>query len=312
LFTTNFRNESKSKMMQKILKRIYKLFHPVLGEIWCLHRVLNNKSEFVENSFLEISLEFLENKIEHFKAVDFVSIDEVYLRRLSKFRYWWQNKFINITFDDGFEDIYTNAFPIFKKHNIPFTIYLSTDFIEKKALIWWLVLEEIILNHDEVELSSGVVYSSPDLVSKKKVFQIICDLIYHVNDQPADVFRSMLSRYASCFEKKIAATLSWEQIREMCDSGLCTIGSHTVTHPILTKQPEEEARKEIKESKRILETQLQRDVIHFSYPHSFWNQEVQDIVLDSGYKTATMGYGGSCRYKKDDVLKLPRVYMVES
>lgn len=300
-------------MLQKIKKRIYKLFHPKLGEIWCLHRVLNKKSIFDGNRDLEISPDFLENRIKQYKAknFEFISIEEVYLRRLSKFRSWWQPQFINVTFDDGFEDIYTNAFPILIKYRIPFTIYLSTDFVEKKILIWWLALEKIILTNNEVILSTNSIYTCPDILSKRAIFKQLCDLIYSEKGNPADVFRRLFSNYILYFEEKVANTLTWEQIREMCDSGLCTIGSHTVTHPILTNQSENEARTEIEESKRIIEKQLQREVLHFSYPYSFWNEQVQDIVLESGYKTAAMGYGGSCRYNREDLYKLPRVYIVE-
>lgn len=300
-------------LIKKIKRRIYNLFHPIQGELWCLHRVLNEKSVFDENKDLEISPDYLETKIKHYKAnnFDFISIDDVYSKRLSEFRYCWQKKFINITFDDGFEDIYNNAYPILKKYNIPFTIYLSTDFVDRKPLIWWLVLERIVLTKENVVLSSGVIYTCPDIISKRSVFKQLCDLIYNEPDNPADTFRRLFSNYVSYFEEKTANTLTWEQILEMCDSGFCTIGSHTVTHPVLTRQQENEVRREIEESKRIIEKKLQQEVLHFSYPYSFWNEQVQNIVLESGYKTAAMGYGGSCRYNKDNVYKLPRVYLVE-
>lgn len=300
-------------LLDKFKRRIYKLFHPIQGELWCLHRVLNNKSLFVENKDLEITPEFLENRIKQYKAAnfEFISIDEVYLKRLSKFRFWWQLKFVNVTFDDGFEDVYSNAYPILKKYRIPFTIYLSTDFVEKKVLIWWLVLERIILTNDEIVLSTNTIYTCPDILSKRTVFKQLCDLIYAEKDNPVDVFRRLFSNYILYFEEKAADTLTWEQIQEMCDSGLCTIGSHTVTHPVLTKQLGNEARREIEESKRIIEKKMQQEVLHFSYPYSFWNEQVQDIVLESGYKTAVMGYGGSCHYKKNNLLKLPRAYIVE-
>jgi peptidoglycan/xylan/chitin deacetylase (PgdA/CDA1 family) len=300
-------------LLGKFTRRIYKLFHPIQGELWCLHRVLNKKSVFGENRNLEITPEFLENRIKQYKAAnfEFISIDDVYLKRLSKFRFWRQSKFVNVTFDDGFEDVYTNAYPILKEYRIPFTIYLSTDFVEKKVLIWWLILERIILINDEVILSTNTIYACPDILSKRAVFKQLCDLIYSEPDNPADAFRRLFSNYVSCLEEKVANTLTWEQIQEMCDSGLCTIGSHTVKHPVLTKQLGNEARREIEESKRIIEKQLQRKVLHFSYPYSFWNEQVQDIVLESGYKTAAMGYGGSCRYNREDLYKLPRVYIVE-
>jgi peptidoglycan/xylan/chitin deacetylase (PgdA/CDA1 family) len=64
-------------------------------------------------------------------------------------------KIVNISFDDGFEDIYTHAFPLFRKYQIPFTIYITTDLIEQNILLWWLALEEIVLKNDKITLSTG-------------------------------------------------------------------------------------------------------------------------------------------------------------
>jgi peptidoglycan/xylan/chitin deacetylase (PgdA/CDA1 family) len=66
--------------------------------------------------------------------------------------------------------------------------------------------------------------------------------------------------------------LSWSQLSEMCSSRLCSIGSHTVSHPVLTKIPENRLDYEIVGSKNILERNLNIPIEHFSYPHSFCNK----------------------------------------
>ncbi|MEN6350333.1 MAG: polysaccharide deacetylase family protein [Syntrophomonas sp.] len=41
-----------------------------------------------------------------------------------------------ITFDDGYKDLYQNAFPVLKKQNIPFTLFLTTSTVESERLLW--------------------------------------------------------------------------------------------------------------------------------------------------------------------------------
>ncbi|MFH1198779.1 MAG: polysaccharide deacetylase family protein [Candidatus Omnitrophota bacterium] len=81
--------------------------------------------------------------------------------------------------------------------------------------------------------------------------------------------------------------LSWQEIKEMQDSGLITFGSHTLSHPWLTELPSEESLKnEIYGSKKILEGRLGRSVNTFCYPGGFFNTKIKNMVKDSGYKLA--------------------------
>jgi len=36
-----------------------------------------------------------------------------------------------LTFDDGFVDVYTEAFPLLKEEDVPFTVFVTTDFVGK-------------------------------------------------------------------------------------------------------------------------------------------------------------------------------------
>lgn len=66
----------------------------------------------------------------------------------------------------------------------------------------------------------------------------------------------------------------------------CEIGSHTVTHPLLTRIPIEEAYNEIVDSKNMLESILNKPVDKFCYPRGYANPEIQKIVKEAGYKSA--------------------------
>lgn len=293
----------------KILKKANHLFHPIIGEIWCLHRVVASRSLFKSNRDLEITPSYLESLIIDYrsKGYNFVDIDSIF-QNLSKYN---NKKSINISFDDGFKDIYQFAYPIFKKHNVPFTIYLTTDFPNKKIFLWWMILEEIVLKNDRLTLSDGTVYLCTTDKEKQTTFETILSSIYSSNINMPTYFKQVFDNYLDNFsDYNKHLTLNWTELNEMLDSGLCTLGSHSVSHYALTKLNREQIKFELYNSKKIIEEETGRLVQHFSYPHSFCNDEVVALVKQSEYKTAVLGYGGKIRYR-DDKFLLKRVCITE-
>jgi len=75
------------------------------------------------------------------------------------------------------------------------------------------------------------------------------------------------------------------QVRDWLAAG-DDIGSHTLTHPFLTRLAPREAREEIFASKKRLEDLFGRAIEHFCYPYGDWNAAVRDWVIEGGYRTA--------------------------
>jgi peptidoglycan/xylan/chitin deacetylase (PgdA/CDA1 family) len=90
---------------------------------------------------------------------------------------------------------------------------------------------------------------------------------------------------------QIRPLMSREEILEWQGAGL-EIGSHTLTHPRLTSIPLDQARREIFESKKILEDLCGRPVPHFAYPYGDWNPAIRDLVAEAGYETAALAQSG--------------------
>ncbi len=296
-------------LLYKIKKNLNNLLHPVVGEIWCLHRVVDSRSYFKSNRDLEITPGYLESLIIDYKSkgYNFVDIDYVF-RNINRYN---REKIINISFDDGFKDIYLFAYPIFKKYNVPFTIYLTTDFPNQKIFLWWIILEEIVLKNNKLVLSDGSTYICETDKEKQTVFEMILSSIYSSNINMPIYFKRIFESYLddySDYIKRLA--LTWTELKEMLDSGLCTLGSHSVSHYALTKLSCEDIKLELSKSKQIIEEKTGKLVRHFSYPHSFSNDEVVALVRDAEYKTAVLGYGGKIRYK-DEKFLLKRVYITE-
>ena len=79
--------------------------------------------------------------------------------------------------------------------------------------------------------------------------------------------------------------MSWDQIKEMQDSGLVSFGSHSLSHRRLRSLPDEEIVREITESKRVLEEKLGRPVTAFCYPFGAggFDKRVRPQVFKAGY-----------------------------
>jgi len=106
--------------------------------------------------------------------------------------------------------------------------------------------------------------------------------------------------------------LDWEQIKEMKDSGLVSFGSHSLNHPFLENIEDSEIlKKEISDSKRILEENLKKEVNTFSYPCGRLNSRVRQEVVSAGYKAAVVtNPGKNCL--DDDIFALKRLRISEN
>lgn len=273
----------------KSVKRKFKSFilTPKQGEVWCLHRVVPKRSAFKSNRDLEITPDYLNQLIATKKkeGYTFVSLETI-LSNKSRLR----RKLVNISFDDGFRDVYEYAFPILKRESIPFTLFLTTSMPNGTAHLWWLELEKMINNPEEFEPAMKEIYDSRENMS--------------------DCF---CKKYKTSPDHSLTkrVSLTWEQIQEMVDSGLCVIGSHTSSHPALTRVSEERIREELSLSEQQIIEHLSVEPNYFSYPHSIENPEVQALVKQTGYKAAFMGYGGSVR-KGDNLFALNRKHIIQS
>lgn len=106
--------------------------------------------------------------------------------------------------------------------------------------------------------------------------------------------------------------LTWDQIKEMRDSGLVTFGSHALgPEPLINIKSEEEVKRQIFDSKRILEEKLKRPVSMFSYSEGFFTDKIKRLIKEAGYKLAVSTMPGK-EYPNDDVFALKRLRISSS
>jgi peptidoglycan/xylan/chitin deacetylase (PgdA/CDA1 family) len=266
------------------------------GVIMMFHRVLPTESRprIRGHARLEVTPEALEQTIQYFARHNYAvySPDDLYhfLTAAKKA----DKPFVLFTFDDGYVDNITHAYPLFKKHNIPFTVNVSTCFPERTAIIWWYLLEDLILSRDQLWFEhEGEIYDFDCKTSEAKTITYAATrrLFKFANVQKRQKLTHsvLMANNVDLLKKADEVALTWDQIKQLASDPLVTIGAHTVNHYVLSSLSAEEARYEILESRRILEAKLDRQIDHFAYP--FGNRREAEerefsIAARCGFKTA--------------------------
>ena len=171
------------------------------------HRVGNNSHPLnVLPNHFEKQMRYLSEEYQ------VICLEDLYYWMIGKLKL--PAKAVIITFDDGYDNNFSCAFPILQKHGLSATIFLTTGRLEKKV--------------------------KQDLM------------------------------------------LTWDHIQEMSDYGI-QFGVHTIDHSCLTRLSSEEAEKQIRIPKAIIEDRISKRVIFFCYPSGYYNQHIKYLVKMSGY-----------------------------
>ena len=176
-----------------------------------------------------------------------------------------------VTFDDGYQDFYTHAFPLLQRKGIPATVFVVTELVDTPRL-------QI---HDQLYLLLAA--SRPP-----REAQFLLDMLLATLPQ-ATVLRLIekLQQRASIAEdvQREHRSLTWEQIERLHDAGI-TIGSHTRTHAILPNEEIDTVWNELRASREILEQRLGAPVHHFAYPCGQFDARTVQAVERAGYSFA--------------------------
>jgi peptidoglycan/xylan/chitin deacetylase (PgdA/CDA1 family) len=100
--------------------------------------------------------------------------------------------------------------------------------------------------------------------------------------------------------------LTWAQIKEMSDSGIISIGSHTMAHLWLPDVAPDVLESEVKKSKKVLEEKIGGNVKYFCYPIGAHDRKVEDAVRDAGYSCAVATNPGK-HQPNNDIYAIKRI-----
>jgi peptidoglycan/xylan/chitin deacetylase (PgdA/CDA1 family) len=179
--------------------------------------------------------------------------------------------FVCFTLDDGYRDNYKTAWPIFRHWQVPFTVFLTTDFIDGTLPMCWSLLERCVRRADKFVLSDGERrWNWPTRTAEEKqaAFDEAEALFRCGNRSLAKrLATDLYSRYGpELWDQARRDALDWDRVREMAADPLVDIGAHTLSHPLLGELERDEARRQIVESKLTIEREIDRPVRHFAFP----------------------------------------------
>lgn len=263
------------------------------------HRVVEDFERSAVNSIpsLLITTRMLEHHIDWLaKHFDLISLDEIG-RRLEAGRPF-RRPAAAITFDDGYSDVYRNAFPLLKRKGIPAGFFVVTEVVGTQRMqIYdklYLLLSRL---HARTPEQEDPFHATTRLLTTRSQTEV------------REIVQSLEERMP--IEKEVAdemAPLTWPMISEMQRSGF-TIGSHTANHTLLTQESLERAQTQLTESRRVLEDRLKISINHFAYPDGRFNPAVVQAVNAAGYRYAY----GICRARDSrfPLLTIPRKVLWE-
>ena len=227
-----------------------------------------------------------------------------------------------LTFDDGYVDNLIAAKPGLAKVGIPATVFVVTGYLDRRREFWWDELATLILcgngpcsfevivggNSMRFDLRAGSAQHKPSSKKKLVALRAIWQVLRRLEDEERElVMRRLRSIFARTDHHAFRGrAMTSEEVKMLIGDGLITIGSHTVTHPLLAGLGAIACRREIRESKFACERLTGGTVASFAYPFGQFDAMAREEVRSAGFAFACSTLHGAV-VADSDVFALPRI-----
>lgn len=289
------------------LKLLYmRIFGARNLRILCYHRVMDIDyrhfeldDDVVDATVLDFDRQ-MRFVARHFNVIGFKELEEYKRRGIFP-----KNSLI-VTFDDGYKDFYTNAYPVLRKYKIPATIFLTAGHIGTNRLFWWDKLAFFIKNTPKKGISithngNTYKYDLSTYTRRQQSLKAINRLMKKIKNEEREDIIGFIERSAGIKIDPSAAKdliLSWGDIRTMSNDSI-EFGAHSVNHPILSYLPPHEIEREIFLSKKKIEQQIKEPVTVFAYPCGAYNERCKESVRKMGFAFGCTFTRGINSFKTD-------------
>ncbi len=250
------------------------------GVVFMLHRVRPQETKaegacaFAPNAELSVTPEFLDAAISLVKQQGY---ELVYLEEVPERLHAWMDDeldrpFAAFTLDDAYRDVREHAWPVFRRHDCPFTVFVSPALTDGESELWWEVLEAVIAQNDAVRPDLPdlpKVMDTSSTAGKQAAWDVLYPLVRYMDEyEQREYIRNFGERHgvdahAQCRE----LILDWNGLRDMLTDPLCSVGAHTMHHRALARLPGEDALYEMAASRAHIEGELGVKVDTFAYPY---------------------------------------------
>lgn len=263
--------------------------------------------------FLAVDNKSFEAQIQFFKSkYHLITMDEAVKliaagRRIAR-------DYLVITLDDGYKDNYTYGYPAFRKYDVKPTLYVTAGNVENQTYLWhdrvWDMVfnskaECINLNFRGMEFKANIKTRAQKRETVFKLWKLAKELD---EIRKGEFLTCLASSSGTETGEKCSLMLNWNEVKKLSEMGV-DIGGHTLTHPILANNPEAFIVNEIHGSKKVIESKLNRNINHFSYPNGKYGDynEFTAREVSKHYKSAATTIQG-INFAGDDVYTLKRIY----
>lgn len=193
------------------------------------------------------------------KGFKFLSVDE--LIQIKDGLVEFPKGGVIVTVDDGWKENVPNIVMISKNESIPVTIFITAEPLKTMNSYWWSYVKKA----NQLNIPVQSIEELKKIDNSKRV-KIISDLRSKIN-----------------IEKQ---SMTMTELKEINEDKTISIGSHTVSHPILTKCSHLESSYEIKCSKEELENIINKPIKYFAYPNGNYGLREIEILKNNGYTAA--------------------------
>src|SRR5229473_4962912 len=263
----------------------------------------------------EITPRFLDRAIAALKRwkFDIVSMDEVCRRAVTLAS---PRRFVCLTFDGGYKDMITSAYPVLAKHGVPFTIYVPTAFPDRLGEAWWLALEEVIARENRISLvmdRKEQRFNVGDTSEKYQLYDFLAGWMRSLPPLDLSVaIKDLCKRYSvDLAALSRDASMDWDDLAKLAADPLVTIGSATVNYPVLSNLKDNAALREMTMGRAVAEAAFHRKVRHFAYPFgdraAFGRRHIA-MAEEAGFASAVSAIPGVVEAEgRTNLHALPRI-----
>lgn len=203
-----------------------------------------------------------------------------------------------LTLDDGYADNLENGMPLLERHDVPATCFITTGYVGGEREFWWDELERILLQPGMLPgtlnltlngrghqwaLDGGISYSVADCkchqdwhlereddpTPRHALYRSLCRLLRPLTETQRQTALEELVAWAGSVSpaRTTHLPLSPADVVKLADGGLVEVGSHSVTHSVLSALSADAQWDEITNSKTRLEEIVGGQITSFAYPY---------------------------------------------
>jgi peptidoglycan/xylan/chitin deacetylase (PgdA/CDA1 family) len=242
------------------------------GVIFTLHHVRPVRAyDFEPNGLLSVTPEFLEQAI---AAARQCGLHPVHLEDLPNLLAVCSDtrKFMCFTLDDGYRDNEKHAVPVFRKHGVPYTIFITPGFVERTRTMWWETAEELTRKVASFKFDFGRGLEMVECFSRREKFRAFERLANYVESTDEDdavanidlVAKSVGIDPLGIVDREI---MTAAELQSLSVDPLARLGAHTVTHPNLARVSEHRLMQELEQSAARVAGYRGQKPKSFCYPY---------------------------------------------